>query len=89
VLVLYRSMRPPRHRTPAGSDGSESPYFQWGLRSASTCTSAFLSLGFNPTWGAGGFFNCDIYYSQGPSTVQGEPRRGADWRALRCSVGHP
>ena len=45
--------------------GTESPMFQWGARGANTCNGAFLSLGHHPIWGAGGFFNCDIYWSAG------------------------
>ena len=47
--------------------GTESPLFQWGARGANTCNGAFLSLGHHPIWGAGGFFNCDIYWSAGES----------------------
>ena len=60
----------PTPTSPATEDNTESPYFQWGARGAATCTSGFMSLGHNPIWGAGGFFNCDIYYSPGPNTVQ-------------------
>lgn len=38
-----------------GMVGQESPFFQWGSRSAAACRSGFLSLGSHPIWGAGGY----------------------------------
>ena len=54
----------------ANEVNTESPFFQWGNRPAPTCQGGFLSVGHHPIWGAGGHFNCDIYWSGGPSVVQ-------------------
>ena len=54
----------------ASAGQSESPVLQWGARPAATCASGFISLGNNPTWGAGGHWNCDVAYGPSNGTTQ-------------------
>jgi hypothetical protein len=51
------------------SEGTaESPVFQWGYRPGTSCDSGFTSLGSNPTYGAGGNWNCDFAWSASANT---------------------
>ena len=72
---LIMQVTPPTGAPTATEINTESPMFQWGARGANTCNGAFLSLGHHPIWGAGGFFNCDIYWSAGESERERERER--------------
>lgn len=52
-----------------GRSQDENPVLQWGPRSAPACTSAFVSMGAHPTWGAGGHWDCDLPWATSPSTA--------------------
>ena len=50
----------------AYSRGGENPMFQWGARPSATCGSAFIEVGSDQSFGAGGHYGCDNAF--GPST---------------------
>lgn len=59
----------------AYANGNENPVMMWSPRPASTCQSGFTSMGNDPTFGAGGHYNCDDNYgaTTDPNNGRGTP----------------
>ena len=60
------------------SDGSNT-LIQWGPRPGTTCNSAFMGVGPQPSWGGFGSWNCDTSYGPNPATSM-EAVPGAGYR---------
>ena len=54
-------------------NNAENPVMMWSPRPAAACTSAYVGMGNDPSFGAGGHYDCDIAYG---ATTDGNNGRG-------------
>jgi hypothetical protein len=69
------------------NSGGGNDIFLWGPRPAQACQSAYVGVGSQPAWGAGGHYSCDSAWAQSPQTQQ-DPTNSNGWRPTTYTWHH-
>jgi hypothetical protein len=69
------------------NSGGNNDIFLWGPRPAQACQSAYVGVGSQPSWGAGGHYSCDSSWTSSAQTQQ-DPTNSNGWRPITYTWHH-